>query len=385
MTNPDQAIDGLQFRQVLGHYPTGVVGVTAVTDKGVPTGMTVGTFTSVSLDPPLVAFLPDAKSTTFPRIRDAGQFCVNFLTADQEGVCRALASKSSDKFASISWSPSPSTGSPVIEGALGWIDCEIESVIEAGDHFIVIGRVKDLQVSNPKPPLVFFQGGFGRFASLRLSSAVDGDMLRRLQYVEAASVSVQELVAEVNVECLALVRQGSELVTLASWGEPIPRTAPRRLGQRQPLIPPMGALFAAWEDQQQQEEWIEAAQPNAEQREELRDTLSRVRERGWSLGLESEGHRRFNDAVKRIAPEGATPEQLREMADIASAINIQDSEPTNLISGQTYKVRSISAPVFDPAGHVTMMLTLFGFRDMTKEEILEQKERLVRVADTVTL
>ena len=85
--------DSKRFRQVLGHYPTGVTVVTAVDADGQPAGMAVGSFTSVSLDPPLVAFLPDKSSTSFPRIRRASSFCVNVLSAEQENVCRAFAAK----------------------------------------------------------------------------------------------------------------------------------------------------------------------------------------------------------------------------------------------------------------------------------------------------
>ena len=80
---PTVAITPARFRQVLGHLPTGVVVVTAIDDEG-PTGLAVGTFTSVSLDPPLVGFLPAASSTSFPRIRAAGSFCANVLAAGQQ-------------------------------------------------------------------------------------------------------------------------------------------------------------------------------------------------------------------------------------------------------------------------------------------------------------
>ena len=82
-----------RFRHVLGHFPTGVVVVTAMHEEGGPVGMAVGSFTSVSLDPPLVAFLPDRSSTSFPKIRDAGSFCINVLANDQEHVCRAWAAR----------------------------------------------------------------------------------------------------------------------------------------------------------------------------------------------------------------------------------------------------------------------------------------------------
>src|SRR3954468_8026285 len=101
MTATGDPTDPLWFR----HVPTGVVIVTAMTENG-PVGMSVGSFTSVSLDPPMVAFLPDQTSSTFARIRAAGHFCVNVLGADQADLCRRFAAKSPDKYAGVSWTPS---------------------------------------------------------------------------------------------------------------------------------------------------------------------------------------------------------------------------------------------------------------------------------------
>jgi flavin reductase (DIM6/NTAB) family NADH-FMN oxidoreductase RutF len=159
----EPAFDSRHFRQVLGHFPTGVVVVAAIDDSGQPAGMTVGSFTSVSLDPPMVAFLPDKASTSFPRIASAPSFCVSVLSYDQEDICRAFAAKGGDKFASIRWSPGPS-GAPVLDGAVAWIDCEIETVHEAGDHLIVVGRVLNLGVGGGSlaAPLLFHRGGYAR-------------------------------------------------------------------------------------------------------------------------------------------------------------------------------------------------------------------------------
>ena len=154
--------DSAKFRQVLGHFTTGVTVITAAPESG-PVGMAVGSFCSVSLDPPLVAFFPARTSTSWPGIQEAGSFCVNILREDQEEVCRRFASKDDDKFAGLGWSPAAS-GAPLLDGVLAWIDCDIASVSDAGDHFSVTGRVRDLAVSHDGAPLLFFRGGYGRFA-----------------------------------------------------------------------------------------------------------------------------------------------------------------------------------------------------------------------------
>ena len=155
------ALDSREFRRILGHYPTGVCAVTAAS-AGRPVGMVVGSFTSVSLDPPLVAFLPDRKSTTWPLIQEAGRFCVNVLSDRQQEVCRVMSSKSDDKFDAIPHRLSQADG-PILEGVVAWIDCDLYAVHEAGDHFIAIGEVRALGVEQPHPPLVFHKGAYGSF------------------------------------------------------------------------------------------------------------------------------------------------------------------------------------------------------------------------------
>ncbi|MDP1820407.1 MAG: flavin reductase family protein [Acidimicrobiales bacterium] len=155
--------DSAKYRQVLGHFPTGVTVITAA-PRGEPVGLAVGSFSSVSLDPPLVAFFPDRSSSSWPKIEAAGAFCVNILGEDQEDVCRRFAMKGDDKFAGLGWEAAAATGSPLLDGVIAWIDCEIHSAVDAGDHYCVMGLVKELDVTHDGPPLLFFRGGYGRFA-----------------------------------------------------------------------------------------------------------------------------------------------------------------------------------------------------------------------------
>lgn len=166
-----QALDPLEYRRIMSHYQTGVCVVTALAD-GVPVGMVVGSFTSVSLESMLVAFLPARRSSTWPRIKSAGHFCVNVLAQGQRQVCQTFASKSANKFEDVSYRLSD-WGVPIIEGVVAWVDCELHAVHEAGDHFIVVGRVRDLNIDNVEQPLVFARGEYGTFAIAQaaLSSA----------------------------------------------------------------------------------------------------------------------------------------------------------------------------------------------------------------------
>lgn len=157
----NDTLDSRSFRRILGHYPTGVCAITSVSG-GSPVGMVVGSFTSVSLDPPLVAFLPDRKSTSWPKLEASGRFCVNVLSDRQRHVCERLSSKAENKFEMLRYRSSPS-GLPIVDGAIAWIDCSLHAVHEAGDHYIVLGRVEALDVAHADRPLLFFQGGYGSF------------------------------------------------------------------------------------------------------------------------------------------------------------------------------------------------------------------------------
>ena len=158
------AIDSARFRQVLGHFPTGVTVITAAAPDG-PAGLAVGSFFSVSLDPPLVAFCAAKSSTSYPKIAEAGHFVVNVLSEDQEDVSRVFASKGTDKFSGIGYRHALGTGAPIIEGVVAWIGCDIHDVHEAGDHWIVLGLVHEMEVGHEGGPLVFFRGGYSRLGA----------------------------------------------------------------------------------------------------------------------------------------------------------------------------------------------------------------------------
>jgi 3-hydroxy-9,10-secoandrosta-1,3,5(10)-triene-9,17-dione monooxygenase reductase component len=154
-------IEAPRYRTVLGHFASGVAIVAAMSPTG-PVGLTCQSFFALSMDPPLVAIAPGRSSTSWPRVAEAGAFCVNVLANDQELVCRGFAVPGADKFAGVSWSLT-ANGSPRIEGVLAWLDCTIERVDQAGDHYLVVGRVHDLG-SSTGDPLLFYRSGFGTFS-----------------------------------------------------------------------------------------------------------------------------------------------------------------------------------------------------------------------------
>jgi len=164
----DVEFDSKQFRTVLGHFPTGVTVVTGL-DGDQPAGFTIGSFTSVSLDPPMVGFLPQTNSDTWAAMAPDGKFCVNVLSRAQADLCWKFAKtgNESERFDGVAWTPGP-TGSPILDRAVAWIDCEVEQVYQMGDHYFVLGRVLALDADadhdgDGPHPLLFFKGTLGGF------------------------------------------------------------------------------------------------------------------------------------------------------------------------------------------------------------------------------
>jgi 3-hydroxy-9,10-secoandrosta-1,3,5(10)-triene-9,17-dione monooxygenase reductase component len=150
------------MREVLGHFVSGIVVVTAATPAG-PIGFTCQSFASLSLEPPLVTFAPARTSSTWPRIRTAGTFCVNVLAADHQELSVGFARSGGDgvdKFAGVPWRPSPS-GAPVLDGVSAWIDCTLWNEYDGGDHTIAVGRVLDLGADPDRLPLLYYRGRYG--------------------------------------------------------------------------------------------------------------------------------------------------------------------------------------------------------------------------------
>ncbi len=163
VTTVDPLGDDVSYRRLLGRYPTGVCIVTALPENSDPVGMVVGSFVSVSLDPPLVGFFPGRYSSTWPRIASAGRFCVNVLSQEQRSLCERFSSKSASRFDAIEWDVTPG-GAPRFPDVMAWIDCDIFSATDAGDHLFVLGRVTGIAAGDGRSPLIFFAGGYGQFS-----------------------------------------------------------------------------------------------------------------------------------------------------------------------------------------------------------------------------
>ena len=158
MNGPENVAPG-DFRAVLGRFATGVTVVTTRSPEGDPVGLTVNSFTSVSLDPPLILFCLDLEAGSLPAFEAASCFAVNILGTDQEAVSNRFADPLAARFSAnefTGWS----TGAPILADALAALDCTVHARHDGGDHVILVGRVQRLAVLDDAEPLVYWRGSY---------------------------------------------------------------------------------------------------------------------------------------------------------------------------------------------------------------------------------
>jgi len=151
-----------EFRQVLGHFASGVTVVTTTGEDGRPTGLTASAFASVSLEPPLVLVCVDHKAESYPALRERGRFAVNVLTAAQEDVSRRFATTRLDKFEGVPHRAG-ALGVPLLDGALAQLECVTVSAHPEGDHTIFVGRVEHAR-DDAGEPLLYYRGRYSRLS-----------------------------------------------------------------------------------------------------------------------------------------------------------------------------------------------------------------------------
>lgn len=170
-THPATSAEDL--KSALAGFCTGVAVITAPDADGRPAGMAVQSFSSVSLDPPLVCFCPAHTSTTWPRIRAAGRFAVNVLAEDQRELCRPLRGDGRRQVRGHTLAAGRQRR-PLLDGALATIECELADVLDGGDHAIALGRVTSLTTHRDAGPLLYFRRTYGRLP--RSSSSMSASM-----------------------------------------------------------------------------------------------------------------------------------------------------------------------------------------------------------------
>jgi flavin reductase (DIM6/NTAB) family NADH-FMN oxidoreductase RutF len=159
-------IDPREFRDALGCFATGITVITALDESRAPVGLTANSFTSLSLDPPLVLFCLDRNIGSFQAMHASRHFAVNVLREDQEELSRRFARSGPDKWSGLDFT-TWSTGCPILAGCIANLECDIEQVIEGGDHVIVVGRVRRMVFDrDDSRPLLYYRGRYSNVTSV---------------------------------------------------------------------------------------------------------------------------------------------------------------------------------------------------------------------------
>lgn len=376
-------IESEAMANAMAHVPTSVAAVTAISANKEPIGMVVGSFAFVSIDPPLVLFMPAKTSSTFNALRDAHHFTVNVLAHDQEGLSRQLQRPSSERLEAIDWRPS-SNGSPVLPDVVSAIDCEFDRVIDAGDHFIALGSVQHLEVHRRVAPLIFFQRGYGGFTPGAFMEPAEGQLARDVSRVAMVRQTLERFAAELDADVSVFARIGEHAVAVASIsGGDAESTV---VGSRYPIMAPLGALFVAWESEAEIERWSDKLRHMPDEtRRELRRQLEAVQERGWTYALNSMEPDADLGAILRIyGVENVTPADQREMEDAVRRA-LPNYTNRSFVAGESVALGNIVAPICDSEGTVRMTVRLAGFdRAVRPDEIERLAARLTEVAREVS-
>ncbi|WP_202232686.1 flavin reductase family protein [Actinacidiphila reveromycinica] len=160
LPSEEGAFASAELRRVFGAFPTGVTAIAALVD-GEPAGMAANSFTTVSLDPPLLSVCVAHTSTTWPALADRPRLGVTVLGAEQDRDCAQLAARGADRFAGLDWHATPD-GAVLLDRGSAWFDCSVEQLVRAGDHDIVLLRVHALDADHAVAPLVFHASRFRR-------------------------------------------------------------------------------------------------------------------------------------------------------------------------------------------------------------------------------
>ena len=211
--------DSRQLRQVLGSFPTGVTVVTTIDEAGKPYGVTANSFSSVSLDPPLILWSQSMKSTSHPAFKESERFVVNIMADDQVHVANQFAKSGDDKFSGIAVHPGLG-GVPIIDGSAAYLECVKVAAYPGGDHIVFIGRVESFERA-PRNALAFGDGKykvtFAHDLGGHVGSPEGATTLPALEAVRLASTALPQICEEIGQRTLGLAVWGSHGPTIVRW------------------------------------------------------------------------------------------------------------------------------------------------------------------------
>jgi DNA-binding IclR family transcriptional regulator len=200
--------------------------------------------------------------------------------------------------------------------------------------------------------------------------------------MDAARDEMRQLAAELDLEFLLVARVFDEMVAVARAGPQLGSSIDLRVGQRVPLVPPLGSVFLAWDSEAAIDEWLARAalDATAEELSSSRDMLSAVRGRGYSVGLEVEPRERSRSLVAKIAGKPRARELRDRLQDVFAELAHSSSQLDAIEEGRRYNVAMIMAPVFDSEGKATLALSMSGFREKLPAEDVRRFGEILREA-----
>ena len=354
-------VDSGQFRSVMSHYPTGVAVVTGRAPDGEPLAMVVGTFSSVSLDPPLVSFMPMKTSKTFDRLRECDSLCINIIGGDQQQELMSIAQRWKQKLDGIHWTPSPA-GDPVLGNSLAWIDTTIYDLVDAGDHWIVLCQVRDLDVTKSAPPLLFFQGGYGTFVGNSRLPHPRHDALSAINSTHSAQAELQELADTIRCEVVvwAALSENEFATIFSALGPGV--SAEGQLATRVPTIPPIGDTYVFDKSQEVRDRWISkiGTKDDNVRADHLR-RLEYLEKNRYGIcflpDAGSDAYQGMIDATREYLTRKLIPSEERIVTDLMKGTAI-DYNQREIVDDDYYDIGSMVFPMRDAEGATTMTLRL---------------------------
>ncbi|OOG58002.1 flavin reductase [Polaromonas sp. C04] len=368
-----------QLRQVMAQYPTGVVAITSLSRDDRPQGMLVGSFMSLSLEPPLVTFMVALTSSTWPALKQSERIGISILAHDQQEICKKLSRSAAERFSGVDWKLS-SHGSPVIDGAVASIDCEIAEVHRGGDHEIVVCRMLGLEIQRAVPALLFSHGSYGRFSQRDEAGAAAslGDLLACL---DAARPHMAHLAEKFGTIVTALAPSGDDLVVAGgACAGSLPDNR-IRVGHRLPSRAPLGSIFAAWGGPEAVETWIRAVNPRDTQGEiACRKLIQRIRERGHVLSVASSSSTHVAVLREQYSECPKLPLDI-----LRSRINVVlEDYNRDLPADELIDFQFVSVPVLGDAQEPLVSLSLWGGeRPFSGKEIRERVDAITAAAQSI--
>ncbi|WP_231334262.1 flavin reductase [Actinomadura graeca] len=333
------------WRTVMGEYPTGVCIVSALDDSGRPQGLVVGTFSSVSMDPPLVAFMPMRSSRSYTAVAGCDRFRVSVLGAGHEELCRSFASAAPERRFDVGRWVTDEHGIPALEDAVAWFSCRRTRTIEAGDHDIVLAAVEDLGVGDGSAgmPMLFLKGGYGTFTMPRVD--FDADRLgSHLRVADQMRGEVQRLAESIPALVTLCSLAQDRIVVLHASNLRAYEPQVLGVGTTFPFAAPLGVVFAAWGDDLRRAMWRRAGRDVELLDDDLVSTmLAEARERGYAVSLGPAMAERFDEIVSN--PSKGQGELRRLWSDAAG-----DYAVLGGAADWPVAVSSIQVPIFGPDG-----------------------------------